>query len=84
MEMATCQDVSTLIARSRVKEFPVHRRLALWMHVAACRHCRRFHWQIRMLDWGARMVLDGLGDKMPPDLPERTVRRLSPWQHDVR
>jgi anti-sigma factor RsiW len=74
--MPTCQEVATEVAQDQVPGLPLSKRLVGWMHIAMCRHCRRFWWQMRMMDIGLRTVLNDLEDDMPADLPERTARRL--------
>jgi len=74
--MSTCKEIASRIARDEVTALPYSKRLGHWMHLAMCRQCRRFHFQIRLMKLGVSTVLDDLRDAMPADLPERAARRL--------
>ena len=51
--MMTCKDVSAIVASGQLTTAPAGQRLAVWFHLAMCRHCRAFR---RQLDALARAV----------------------------
>jgi len=74
--MLSCRDTSTLVATGRLQELPAVRRLAVWLHLAMCRHCRAFWRQVRGLDRDAEAALSNLEREMPADLTERLSARI--------
>jgi hypothetical protein len=74
--MLRCRDVSTLISTDTLASAPWTRRLAVRLHLAMCRHCRRFARQIELLRRSAR-TMGREFDAEAPELDERIRRRLS-------
>jgi len=74
--MMKCREVSGLVSTGDVETAPLRQRLAVWMHIAMCRHCRRFERQLQQLRRGARSAADEAAAEMSADLPERVLRQL--------
>jgi len=73
----TCRETSTIVAESTLSELPLVVRARLWLHMAACRYCRRFYGQVRAIDRGVRAALSQVGDEMPADLMDRVLKKMS-------
>jgi predicted anti-sigma-YlaC factor YlaD len=54
--MMTCKEVSTRVSMGEVATAPMVTRMAVWMHLAMCRHCRAFRRQMAMIHRAARVV----------------------------
>ncbi len=54
--MMTCKEVSTLVSSDEVATAPIATRMAVWMHLAMCRHCRAFRRQMALIHRAARVV----------------------------
>jgi anti-sigma factor ChrR (cupin superfamily) len=52
--MLTCKEVSTAIAADRLERAGLWHRFQIRLHLAMCRHCRRFEAQMRAIDTAAR------------------------------
>ena len=78
MNMMKCRDVSGLVSTGDIDTAPLRDRLGAWMHIAMCRHCRRFQRQLRQLRRRARIAADEAAAEMPADLPARVLRRIPP------
>ncbi|TAK17215.1 MAG: zf-HC2 domain-containing protein [Acidobacteria bacterium] len=74
--MMKCREVSTLVSTGDVETAPLGRRMRVWLHIAMCRHCRRFRRQLEQLRQRARAAADEAAAAMPADLPERVLRQL--------
>jgi hypothetical protein len=68
----TCKEVSTRIARAEMEGAPLMRRLALWLHLAMCRHCRVFQHQLVAMGRAARLLAHAF-EREPSAVYERTV-----------
>lgn len=55
--MPTCHEVADAIATDRLEEAPLRRRLAVFLHLLLCRHCRRYARQMRTIGVAARELL---------------------------
>jgi hypothetical protein len=40
--MLRCKDVAELVGTDALAHAPLRQRLAVWMHLAMCRHCRAY------------------------------------------
>jgi len=58
--MLRCKEVADLVASDAWRESPVTRRLAVWLHLAMCRHCRRYARQLRGIGAAARRIYEGV------------------------
>jgi hypothetical protein len=60
----SCRETSRLVAEDDFACLPFGTKLALRLHLAYCRHCRRFRRQIRLLAVAARLRMKdiALGD----------------------
>jgi len=74
--MMKCREVSGLVSTGEVDTAPLRQRLGVWLHIAMCRHCRRFQQQLERLRRSARTAADESAAEMPADLPERVLRQL--------
>jgi len=74
--MMKCREVSGLVSTGDVEAAPLRTRLNVWLHIAMCRHCRRFQRQLEQLRRGARSAADEAAAQMPADLPERVLGQL--------
>ena len=74
--MMKCREVSGLVSTGDVETASLRQRIAVWMHIAMCRHCRRFERQLQQLRRGAKAAADEAADEMPADLPERVMQQL--------
>ncbi len=74
--MMNCRQVSGLVSSGDLETAPLGARLGVWMHIAMCRHCRRFQRQLERLRRSARTAADQAAAEMPPDLPERVLKQL--------
>jgi hypothetical protein len=43
------QEVSTIVSTGEMRSAPARQRLAAWIHLAMCRHCRAFRRQVDAL-----------------------------------
>lgn len=77
MNMMKCRDVSGLVSTGDIEAAPLGHRLGAWMHIAMCRHCRRFERQLQQLRRRARAAADAAAADMPADLPQRVLQQLS-------
>jgi predicted anti-sigma-YlaC factor YlaD len=64
--MMTCKDVSTLVSMGDVERAPMARRMAVWLHLAMCRHCRAFRRQMALMGRAARLVSEAFGREPSP------------------
>jgi len=74
--MMKCREVSGLVSTGDVETAPLRTRLGVWMHIAMCRHCRRFQRQLQRLRRRAKNAADEAAAEMPADLPERVLQQL--------
>ena len=74
--MMTCKEVSTLVSTERVNEAPPPRRMAVWLHLMMCRHCRRFRRQLLRLGRAARLNADDFEREPTPEFEDRILDRL--------
>lgn len=59
--MLKCREVAELVASDTWRESSMIRRLAVFMHLAMCRHCRAYVRQLRRIGAAARQLFDGSG-----------------------
>ena len=45
--MATCKETTELTSRAMDESLPLADRLAMWLHLAACKNCARFAQQLQ-------------------------------------
>ena len=74
--MMKCREVSTLVSTGDVETASLGRRLGVWLHIAMCRHCRRFRRQLELLRYRARTAADEAASEMREDLPARVLRQI--------
>lgn len=52
----SCRDIATVLSTDGIEGRSWLRRVQVGLHLAMCRHCRRFHRLLRGLDLGARVA----------------------------
>lgn len=70
MGLPSCCEVSRAVASGVLDDAPVHRRLAVRLHLLMCRHCRRYARQIRAIGRAARELSAG------PQGDDESLQRL--------
>jgi anti-sigma factor RsiW len=58
--MLPCSEVTRLIASEALRQAPIHRRLAVRLHLMMCDHCRRYARELRRLGAAIREEFRGL------------------------
>jgi predicted anti-sigma-YlaC factor YlaD len=76
--MMSCHDVSTLVSTGALAEAALVRRLGVRMHLAMCRHCRRFWRQVATIARAARAASLAFERELPGDFESKIVQRLRP------
>lgn len=74
--MMTCRDVSTLVSRGGLAEQPTTTRVAVWLHLAMCRHCRAFRRQLEAMASAAQRAATQRAPEPQADFERRIVNRL--------
>ena len=74
--MTSCRDVSMLVSSGRLGDEPLTRRVAVWLHLSMCRHCRAFRRQLGDLTRAARYLAAGFEREPPPDFERTLTDRL--------
>ena len=74
--MMTCKEVSTLVSTGGLANAPVARRVAVWLHLAMCRHCRAFRQQLEALARAARLVSDAFEAEPSSNFASQIAERL--------
>jgi predicted anti-sigma-YlaC factor YlaD len=75
--MIRCRDVATLLSTDQLRAEPLRRRLAVRMHLAMCRHCRRFVRQIALLKDGAGRVATAFDAEIGRDFTDRIQQKVT-------
>jgi len=74
--MMTCKEVSTLVSTEELATVPFAQRLAAWLHLAMCRHCRAFRRQLNAVARAAHLVSRASEREPPSDFERKIVDRL--------
>jgi predicted anti-sigma-YlaC factor YlaD len=74
--MMTCKEVSTLVSMDEVATAPVATRMAVWMHLAMCRHCRAFRRQMALIGRAALLVATASDREPAAGFESRILDRL--------
>lgn len=64
--MRSCKEVSELVSQALDRELRLRERLAVRMHLLACRGCARFERQVRFLRLAARAYATRALEPAPP------------------
>jgi len=73
----SCSEAARLISDSQEHPLPWLARVGLNMHLAICRHCRRYRRQVQLMRTLLREYPDHLTDvRLPDDFKEDLVKRL--------
>lgn len=70
--MLSCKEVTALASAYVDEELPFRRRIAMKMHLAMCRHCRRFVFQFHRL----RTALAGRARELDRPVDSALVERI--------
>ena len=52
--MLTCREVTKLVSTEELRDAPLRTRLSVRMHLAMCRHCRRYQRELKAIGDGVR------------------------------
>jgi hypothetical protein len=75
--MMTCKEVSLKISTGELESARVPTKMAVWMHLAMCRHCRAFRRQLKSIGLAARRISDAFEREPSPDFERTMAQRLS-------
>jgi len=75
--MMTCKVVSTLVSRDELATAPLAQRVAAWLHLAMCRHCRAFRRQLSAMARAALLVSRAAEREQPADFERKIVARCA-------
>ncbi|MGD9524826.1 MAG: hypothetical protein AB7N73_08430 [Gemmatimonadales bacterium] len=73
--MLACRDVTRLVASDALSTAGWRTRLAVRIHQAMCRHCRRYARQLRAIGDAARAAA-ARADRWPEEAEERMLARI--------
>jgi hypothetical protein len=54
--MLNCREVVQIVSTANLEKTAWRTKLSIWLHLAMCRHCRRFASQIRLIGETARKL----------------------------
>ncbi len=74
--MMTCKDVSLKLSTGDFETARVLTKMAVWIHLAMCRHCRAFRRQLKSIGTAARRIADAFEREPSPNFERTIVRRL--------
>ncbi len=74
--MMSCRDVAEMLSTGEMDQAPFRSRVAVWMHLAMCRHCRAFRDQLRRLATRARSTARSLENEPPRSFEAGIVEQL--------
>jgi len=74
--MMTCKEVSTLVSMEQLDGAPRVRRMAVWLHLMMCRHCRAFRRQLRRIGEVARLIASEIEREPAAAFENRILGRL--------
>lgn len=73
-----CRDVSRKVSQGMDAPLPFHQHVAVRMHLAMCRYCRRFQRQLKMLRKLSRQnEASTTGESLSPEAKKRIKKTLS-------
>ena len=74
--MISCKELAVLSSSGEWASAPWPRRLAGWLHLAMCRHCRSFRRQLAALGLAARRASHDVEQECPSSLERDVLDRL--------
>lgn len=74
--MLRCREVTRLYASEEVLAAPLRVRLAAWLHLRLCRHCRRYVRELARIGQAVRDLYHDVEDHADRD--EALIRRVLP------
>jgi hypothetical protein len=75
--MMTCKEVSILLSSARVEDATWRTRLAIWLHLSLCRHCRMFKRQLDTLTGAARSLSTENDAELADDFEAKLSTKLT-------
>lgn len=72
--MLQCKEVVALVSSGEWRTEPLHRRLALALHLAMCRHCRGYARSLRQIGGAVRRLYHG--EPVDAERSEETVKAV--------
>lgn len=75
--MLTCRELTELITSYMEGKVSLRQRLRIQMHLAMCRHCRRY---LRQMKYTIRLLGALLDGALPPQLESDLMRRFADWK----
>ena len=81
--MLTCREVTQLVGSDNVRVAPLRIRMAVRLHLAMCRHCRRYRRELQAIAVAARRHVSTLFGAESAD-HERMLRIQSAVLREVR
>ena len=81
--MLTCREITQLVASDDVYVAPIRKRLAIRLHLAMCRHCRRYWRELSVIRNTVRRNAGALLGAEPVD-SERMHRILRAVFQEIR
>ena len=75
--MMTCKEVSLKISTGDLETARMPTKMAVWMHLAICRHCRAFRRLLKSIGRAARRISEAFEREPSPDFERTIVKRLS-------
>lgn len=81
--MRSCRETARLASERMDRDLGTGERVALWLHLMMCRHCRRYAAQLKLLRRAARRVLErdahkpGADGRLSAEARARIADRLS-------
>lgn len=74
--MKTCREVALALSSDSSEGASLGLRMALWMHLAMCRHCRAFRQQLEWLTGFARGTTGATESEPSNSFEARIVNRM--------
>jgi len=74
MRLPTCREVSGSVARGEFATAPLAARLRMIVHLAICRHCRKFKRQIGLIQRAVRQGAQGVLDSAKVATLQTSIR----------
>lgn len=74
--MMTCREVSSLVSKGDIESASIARRMAVWLHLAMCRHCRAFRRQMALIGRASRLVGEAFAGEPSPGFEGKILGHL--------
>jgi hypothetical protein len=74
--LPNCHEAARLQSQALDKKLPALQRFGLWLHLLACKWCRRYGKQIRFLQHAAQEHPENLSNAVPQNLSTEARERI--------